>query len=434
MSSSLKIIVTGLIAQHPALGGMTWHYLHYLLGLKKLGHDVYYFEDSGQWPYNLDGGPSGNNWIAHDCKPNVDYLNAVLSRFGLGDRWAYRFPIESAWFGLSESRCKSVLASADILINVSGSLENPGDYRQIPRLVYIDTDPVFTQVKLMRGQEDFRRRVSTHDQHFTFGECLSEEAYPSEFQWRPTRQPILLSEWHPSPHPRKVFTTVMNWTSYEPLTHAGKSYGQKDAEFKRFLELPRRIAPGRLEVALSRTEHVNWRTQDDNMPPAVHRVAVDNPDWSYRDLLLHTGWQVADATEVCGDLDCYRSYIESSMAEWTVAKHGYVVGQPGWFSDRSACYLAAGKPIVVQDTGFSRTLPVGEGILSFRDLDEAVDSVQKVTKDYSRHAHAAREIAEQYFDAEKVLGRLVEHAMNPPSEGHIAGTASRQLVESWEDK
>ena len=160
----LRIIVTGLIGQYP-LGGVTWDYVQYALGLHRLGHDVYYFEDTGQWPYNpVEGG------IAKDCTFNIEYLGSVMDRFGLGDRWAYRFPWQSQWFGLTDRKRQEVLDSADILINVSGTLAQPEHYRRIPLLVYIDSDPVFTQVKLAKEQNDFRRMVETHDVHFSFGE------------------------------------------------------------------------------------------------------------------------------------------------------------------------------------------------------------------------------------------------------------------------
>src|SRR5262252_9264701 len=240
MRSSLRIIVTGLIAQHPALGGVTWDYLQYVLGLARLGHDVYYFEDTGQWPYNLDGGPTRNDWIAYDPTPNVNYLAKIMSRYGLADKWAYRFPIKSRWYGLSHKKRRMVVESADLLINVSGTLKRPQDYRQVQRLVYIDSDPVFTQVKLKlsRGQIKFRKQLDAHDVYFSFGEHFSQHVPATGHRWHSTRQPIVLSEWRPSMPQRDVFTTVMNWTSYKPLTYRGQTYGQKDMEFKRFLELP----------------------------------------------------------------------------------------------------------------------------------------------------------------------------------------------------
>jgi hypothetical protein len=203
----------------------------------------------------------------------------------------------------------------------------------------------------------------------------------------------------------------MSWASYKPLDYEGRTYAQKDVEFKRFLELPSRTGNIPIEVALGQTEHADWQTLGGNMPPNVARLLRDNPGWTVRDLLHHTGWQVVDAMAVCGDLEKYRQYILSSRAEWSVAKNGYVVGRTGWFSCRSACYLAAGRPVVVQDTGFGEVLPVGEGILAFRTIDEAVAAIHEVETNYARHAAAAREIAEAYFDSDKVLSQLIGDAM-----------------------
>ena len=379
----MRIIVTGLIAQYP-LGGVTWDYLQYVLGLSRLGHDVYYLEDTGQWPYNPDEGG-----ISKGCEFNVEYLAGLMARFGFGDRWAYRFPWQSRWFGLPDRERADVIRSADLLINVSGVLERPRDYRQVRRLAYIDSDPVFTQVKLAGGQADFRHLVDAHDIHFSFGEDLSGTIPGTGHRWRPTRQPIVLAEWRPHAPYREAFTTVMNWTSYKPVVHNGQTYGQKDVEFRRFLDLPARVAPTTLEIAVNdgRTRHTP------------------------RELLTHKGWLVLDPAVVCPDLEGYRRYIESSKAEWSVAKNGYVVGQPGWFSCRSACYLAAGRPVVVQDTGFGRRLPVGEGLLPFTTMADAVAAIRDVEANYARHARAARRIAEEYFDADKVLTRLVDEAM-----------------------
>jgi hypothetical protein len=383
MRSTLRIIVTGLIAQYP-LGGVTWDYVQYVLGLARLGHDVYYLEDTGQWPYNPHEGG-----VSEGCTFNVAYLASIMNRFGLAEKWAYRFPWQSQWFGLSDVQRAEVLRSADLLINVSGVLERPEAYRDVRRLVYIDSDPVFTQVKLARGQLDFRQLVDTHDVQFSFGEHLTAAVPDTGHHWRPTRQPVVLSEWHPTPDYRDVFTTVMNWTSYNPVEYQGQTYGQKDVEFRRFLDLPSRVIPTVLEIAVNagktrRTPHA---------------------------LLRHKGWQVVDPAVVCPDLDSYRHYIESSKAEWSVTKNGYVVGQAGWFSCRSACYLAAGKPVVVQESGFGAVLPVGEGLLSFTNMEEAVAAIQEVEAHYARHAKAARALAEAYFDASTVLTRLLEEAL-----------------------
>jgi hypothetical protein len=415
MPSSLRIIVTGLITQHPQVGGMTWHYLQYLLGLMRLGHDVYYFEDSGQFPYNLDGGGSGADWIARDCAFNVGYLAEIMARFGLEDRWAYHFPLKSEWYGLADRQREAVIQSVDMLINVSGSLEHPKNYRRIPRLLYIDTDPVITQIKIALGNVKFGDRVKAHDTHFSFGETLSAGVPATGYRWRPTRQPIVLSEWRPATPMRKGFTTVMNWTSYDPLVYAGRIFGQKDIEFKRFLALPGQVAPTALEVALSRTQYLKWQVEDVSLSDGFGGSEDNERNWTPYDLITHAGWRVVDALEVCGDLDSYRHYIESSKAEWSVAKNAYILGQPGWFSERSACYLAAGRPVVVQDTGFASVLPAGEGLLPFRTLTEAAAGIREVEANYRRHAGAARAIAEAYFDSDKVLADLIAEAMSDDS-------------------
>jgi hypothetical protein len=188
---------------------------------------------------------------------------------------------------------------------------------------------------------------------------------------------------------RDVFTTVMNWTSYKPVVYGNQSYGQKDVEFIRFGDLPSLVAPTVIEIA----------------------VNAGKTRKTPRQLLAHKGWHVVDPADVCPDFDSYRQYVETSKAEWSVAKNGYVLGQPGWFSCRSACYLAAGRPVVVQDTGFSHVLPVGEGLLAFTTVAEAVAAIKEVEAHYARHAKAARDIAAAYFSADAVLTRLVEEAL-----------------------
>ncbi len=383
-SSSLRIIVSGQIAQYP-LGGVTWFYLQYVVGLARLGHDVYYIEDSGQWPYN----PSAQE-LLEGCDFNVAYLAGVMSRFDLAEKWAYCFPWQSQWFGLSEPTRREVITSADLLVNVSGTLERPQKYREVRRMAYIDTDPVFTHVKLARGQGDFRKMVDAHDVQFSYGESPASLVPDTGHRWRPTRVPVVISEWQTGMSRRDVFTTIMNWTSHNSVTYNGQTYGQKDVEFRRFIDLPSRIAPASIELAIG--------------PGHGRRTPYD--------LLKYKGWRLADPAVVCPDLDSLREYTQSSMAEWSIAKNGYVLGQSGWFSERSARYLAAGRPVVVQDTGFSKVLPVAEGILPFRTMAEAVNGIRKVELDYERHSKAARAIAEEYFDSAKVLGRLVEEAMN----------------------
>jgi hypothetical protein len=385
-ASRLRIVVTGLLAQYP-LGGVAWDYLQYPVGLQRLGHDVYYIENTGQWPFSPD-----ERGVSKGCDYNVGHLSTLMQRFGLGDRWAYCFPWQDQWFGMSEDRRANILATADVFINVSGVWRDPVRLREQTdaRLVFVDSDPVFTQVKLARGQLDFQRAVNAHDIHFSFGEAHSDRIPATGHDWLPTRQPVLLDEWAVDAAVANRFTTVMNWTSYNPVEFEGVRYGQKDIEFRRFLDLPSAVDPIRLEIAMS---------------PGHNRQAPLR-------LLRDRGWRIVDPTEVCPDLDSYRRYITTSRGEWSVAKHGYVIGSPGWFSCRSACYLAAGRPVVVQDTGLESVMPTGEGVVTFSCPEEAADALRAVDGHTERHARAAREIAAEYFDSARVLNDLLARVLN----------------------
>jgi hypothetical protein len=384
MTTKLRIIVSGLIAQYP-LGGVAWDYCNYLVGLHRIGHDVYYIEDSGQWPYN----PSENG-TSRSCEFNVQYLSKLLSRFGLGDKWGYRFPHQAEWFGLTSAERETIIDSADLLINVSGVLRNPWEYKRGAKLIFIDTDPVFNQIKLLKGQSEFKKMVDTHDVHFSFGEVLPRHYFDTGHDWKTTRHPILTSEWQVEPPIENVFTTVMNWTSYKDVEYEGESYGQKDVEFDTFLDLPDAVSPTNLKIAMSggKTRH----------PPM--------------ELLKYKNWRIVDPAVVCPDFDSYRSYIQSSKGEWSVAKNGYVKARSGWFSGRSGCYLAAGRPVILQDTGYSEVLPTGEGLIAFNTFGEAVAGIQEVEANYKKHSMAAREIAEEYFDSDKVLTKLIEESFS----------------------
>ena len=389
MSTSPRVIVGGLIAQYP-LGGLTWHYLQYVVGLQQLGCQVYYIEDTDCYPYNPEEGG-----LAKDPSFNVRYLQEVFSRFGLDDQWSYRFPWQSRWFGMPDQKRREVVATADILLNVSGTLAHLDQYAHVGSRAYIDTDPVFTQVKLARGQKDFRNVIDAHDVLFSFGECLPGDAPDTGDDWLPTRQPVVLSEWPETTSIRDVFTTLMNWTSYNPVEYEGTTYGQKDVEFRAYQTLPQRVPRQNLELALNRA------SKKGNAPV---------------ELLRHLGWKIVSPSTVCPDMDSYRSYIQQSMGEWSVAKNGYVLGQSGWFSERSACYLASGRPVVLQDTGFSQVLPVGLGIVPFKTLDQGVEAILEVAGNYDRHSQAAREVAREFFASDKVLMSVIERASSRRSD------------------
>lgn len=415
MASRLRIIVSGLIAQHAHLGGVAWDYVQYVAGLARLGHDVYYFEDSGEWPYRLDRVVPGAEWPPRDCLENAERLAAVMACFGLADRWAYRCGIDGRWLGLAEREREDVIRTADLVLNISGSLEHPETFAGRAKLVYIDSDPGFTQIAVALNRSSHAARIAMHDVHFSFGETIAEFARDCPYRWRPTRQPIVLDAWPQVPPRRHVFTTVMSWAPFTGPAFRGRRYGDKGAEFQHFLELPARVAPVVLEVAVPRPEIRPYL--DSALSGLSPRVAyVAEAERSLEEFLGHFGWRVVNATSCAGDLHSYRDYILSSMAEWSVAKQGYVASRSGWFSCRSACYLAAGRPVVVQDTGFSAIIPNGEGVLAFTTVDEAAAAIREVQADYDRHARAARELATAYFDARLVLQRLIDEVASagPP--------------------
>jgi hypothetical protein len=396
-----RAIVSGLIAQHCRLGGVAWDYLNVVLGLHALGYEVFYIEDSGEWPYSLDG----SDWegsIAPECTENVSKLSSTLDAFGLGDRWSYRFPLTGEWFGLSDTKRNQVIKTAEVLLNVSGTLDRPQDYRAVQKLVYIDTDPAFTQIALLTD-ELLRRRIELHDIHFTVGEnvCLGNIGPP--YKWKPTKHPIFLPSWRHSSDYRNAFTTVMNWTSYKPLVYRDKLFGQKDVELMRFMDLPRRVSPTPIEISMPAVTHVGWESPSQNTTANDFRNTFNSP----HDLLRHHGWHITDSTALCGDFCSYREYLISSKAEWSVAKNGYVTGNVGWFSGRSACYLAAGRPVVVQDTGLREHIPSGLGVLLFSTMHQATEGIRSIAESYQKHAQAAFEIAEAYFDSRKVLTNLL---------------------------
>ena len=394
MTYSLRIIVTGLIGQHWQLGGITWHYLNYLIGLSKLGHDVYYFEDSGEWPYKLDGS-IGFDASLTNCDQNVRYLNRLLTRYGLKDKWSYFFPIKSEFYGLEDNKRKDIVNSADLLINISGSLESPEKYNNIKNLVYIDTDPIFTQILALTDNR-IKKRIDVHDKYFSFASNLPDEIPDLGYKWIHTLQPIALSEWENNLNSKRdVYSTVMNWTSYKPVTYSNKCYGQKDIEFNKFIELPCHVDPITLEVTIGNTIHTEWEDKNSNL--------------NVKEILIKNGWTIVDSLKLTSDVDSYKKYIQSSKAEWSVAKNGYVVGKTGWFSERSACYLASGRPVILQDTGFSDYLPTGDGLFAFNNLEEAISAIREVENNYKKHSKAALEIANEFFSSDKVLTNLLNN-------------------------
>ena len=379
----MRIVVTGLIGQY-AFGGVTWDYIQYALGFRSLGHDVWYLEDTGTWAYDpVKMEPSA------DCSRNTAYLARVMEDFDMGDRWIYRNAADGTWHGAAGSA--EILASADVLANVSGACWLTPETSRIPRKLFLDGDPMFTQIGLAADPDsNYAKHVAAHESQFSFGLHIGKpgcKVPESGFTWRHTVQPIALDYWKPTQTPTSKgnWTTVMNWASYAPKDFQGQKFGQKDLEFERFLDLPS-LTHERFELAMG-------QGVGNKRPTAM---------------LESKGWHIIEPDTHLPDYLTYRQFISQSKGEWSIAKHGYVHSRSGWFSCRSACYLAAGKPVVVQDTGWSEHLPSGDGVFAFNTPAEAAAALDEASKNYEHHSQAAREFAEKHFEAGKVCAELLE--------------------------
>jgi hypothetical protein len=389
MTRGVRIVVLGMVGDSP-FAGVAWQALHYLEALRRLGHDVHYIEDTGRWPFDLD-----RNALTANPRYTVEYLGRVMAWAALGDRWAYRAVTPGRpVYGRSAREIAEVLATADVLLNLTGATVLGEEHRAVPVRIYLETDPVLPQIEVALGNRRWIELLAAHTHHFTFGERLgaADCGVPvGPFAYQPTRQPVVL-EWWATAAPQDVdpsllFTTVGNWRQREKAVRwRGTPLSwSKHERFAYVLDLPRR-SRHRFELALARADAV-----------ALAR-------------LVNHGWRVLDAVALTKDLGPYRDYIQASHAEFTVAKEQNVRLRSGWFSDRSACYLAAGKPVVTEDTGFEAELPTGRGLFAFRTLDDAAAAVDAVATDYAGHARAAREIADAYLKAERVVGALLARA------------------------
>ena len=380
--SRARIVVLGYIVRGP-IGGMTWHYLNYVVGLARLGHDVLFVEDSDDYESCYD---PERHIVSSDPSYGLLYIQEIFDRVGLTDKWAYFDSHTSQWYGRTKSDIEAFRSSADILLNISGINPVRDWMSKIPVRVLIDTDPAFTQIKHLTDPVA-HTRAAAHTHYYTFGENISatECTIPDDgFPWRPTRQPVALDLWDckniPSDDGR--FTTVMQWDSYDTLEYDGRVFGMKSLSFKPYFKLPK-DANARLELALG------------------------SPD-APRDDLRNGGWLITDPLSVSKTPWTYQTYIHDSMGEFAFAKQGYVETQSGWFSERSACYLASGRPVILQDTGFSRTLPVDAGLFAFTSRDEALSRIDACVHDISKQSKAAIDVAREYFDSSKVLTQLIE--------------------------
>ena len=371
----MKILCAGIIARYP-FGGVTWCSLMYLQGLRALGHDVFYVEDTGECIYD-----PVLNTRSEDPSYGTRYIHDALDPFGLGDRWSF-VNFDGTYHGQSRDTVRAFCGDAALFVNLSGgSWFWRDEYVKIPRRIFIDSDPVFTQLALAKGDAWYVDFFRGFDHLFTFGANIGTPACDvptSGFTWHKTWQPVVIDDWHaPTVPAGDRFTTIMTW-KIESFTDVD---GNKDREFLKFLDIAAR-APHRIELAI-------------NGPQAF---------------LREHGWSTVDAMGVSRSLWDYRAFIQGSKAEFGVAKHAYVSRRSGWFSDRTECYLAAGRPALVQDTGWSAHLPGGEGLLGFSTPSEVLDGLDRIATDYTRHAARAAEIARECFDASRVLPALLETA------------------------
>lgn len=387
----------GYIVRGP-LGGLVWHHLQYVLGLARLGHDVYFVEDSDDYPGCYD--PS-RDVMDTDPSYGLRFITHTFKSVGLADRWAYHDAHTTKWYGPQAERILNICATAELLLNLSGVNPLRPWLGEIPNRVFLDTDPVFTQIRHLTDPSA-RKLALQHTAFLSFGENigLGNCTVPDDgLPWKATRQPIVLDAWPVKPGPLQgKFTTVMQWDSYQACEYNGRLYDMKSESFQEYMELPNKVG-------------------------YIFELAVGSPS-APRDLLCDKGWSVRNPLEPTKDPWTYQRYIQQSKAEFGVAKHGYVITCSGWFSERSAAYLASRRPVVIQDTGFSEWLETGSGVLSFNTPEEALAGIEDINRRYEFHCRAARAVAEEYFDARKVLRRLVECAMNTVPAPSIGSTES----------
>jgi hypothetical protein len=377
--STLRILCSGYLIRYP-LGGLSWHHLQYLAGFRRLGHEVAYCEEYG-WPASCYD--PARDVMSSDPSYGIAYLLKLLQPHGLHHSWCYLAEDGTA-HGMPRDQLAQLCRECDVYVNLSNMNWIP-ELAQCRRRVLVDTDPAFTQI----GGHGLGGPFSRYHALFTYGENVHRpgcDMPTGGARWLPTRQPVVLDLWQVEPgDPAGPFTTVMNWSAYGDRQYEGRVYGQKDREFAPFFSLPRESGE-RMEIAL-------------NAPTAA------------RQRLVEGGWRLADPREVTRDLFAYQRYLGSSRAEFSVAKHGYVSTRCGWFSDRSSGYLAMGRPVVVQDTGFSDFLPCGTGLLAYRTPDEARAMIRRLREDYEAHCRVARVIAQEHFNSDRVLSDLLEQGL-----------------------
>ncbi len=366
--------------------GVAWQVLHHLEGLRRLGHHVAYVEDTERWPYD-----PVRETVCDDAASAVAYLAGLLERYGF-ERWAYRDVASGTVYGAGAQWLRDELAGADVLINLSAVTVLREQHLAVPVRVYLETDPVLAQIEVAQGRTQTIELLGAHTHHFTYGSNFgaADCGVPIDrFDYRPTRPPVILDWWdrhdRGAPPSGAPFTTIASWRQQEKDIELDGELltWSKDEQFLALGDLPRR-SPVPLELAL----------------------ALDDAG-TLADLHAR-GWRTRPARDLSYDIDAYRDYMSDSAGEFSVAKAQNIRLRSGWFSDRTATYLAAGRPAVVQDTGFAAALPVGEGLLAFATADQALEQLEQVTRDYRHHADAALTLAREHLRAEDVLGALLD--------------------------
>ncbi len=381
-SERLTILLGGMVASVPHQGGATWAVLQYALGLRRLGHDVWLVEE-------LDPGERAPRPSELESSKSGAYFRALAARFALEDRSALLVGGTEQTLGVSYERLRDAAGRADLLLNESGLLRDEQLVRGIPVRAYLDLDPAFAQVWHEQGIDV---GFEGHNRFVTVGQAIGTPGSPVPtcgIDWIGSLPPVVLERWpRADPAPEGAFTTIGNWRGYGSVEHQGVFYGQKAHSLRHFISLPARTS-ARLQLALT-----------------IH--PDEKPDLQALD---ENRWPRVDPVEVAGDPDRYQSYIRASKAELGIVKSGYVESRCGWFSDRSACYLASGRPVIAQETGFSRFLPAGEGLLSFDGMESLVAGIDEIERNYDDHARAAHALAEEHLDSDTVLTRLLERVM-----------------------
>ena len=383
-----KIVLLGMMTKMP-VAGVVWQTVHYLVGLQRLGYDVYYVEAHARTPsmFMEREQDDGSGRAAA-------FIDGVMRRFGLADHWAYHALHEDGrCYGMDWPALDALYSDAALLINLHGGTMPLPEHYRTGRLVYLETDPVQLQIELHENNPETIAFLEPHCAFFTFGENYGNPdcglPVSGRFEFKPTRQPVVVDFWDHARHdsaPAGVFSTIGNWQQpWREVMFNGQSYSwSKHHEFMKVIGLPRRVPTQAFELALS-----SYGPEDAAM------------------LQTH-GWRVRHALDFSMDPDAYRDYVCGSRGEFTVAKDQNVRLRSGWFSDRSATYLAAGRPVVTQDTAFGNVLPTGEGLFAFATADEAAAAVEAVNADYPRHRRAAAAIGRAYFGHDVVLGRLLQ--------------------------